>query len=176
MMSSDTRISLKVAKTPLRIKHCAEAMGFALIPDTNSPDALCDGMATLESTVNQKRQRVSTLEAYLPRTTALTREKNLTICTRVTVSQIKFSGDDAERRADRVLFQHTNSNSERTYSAKVKREVIVCSGAIGSPQVLMLRFGLTIQYIQLPVPREAQKTNFCLQWYRSPPTPRGTRN
>ena len=85
---------------------------------------------------------MSTLEAFLPRATALKREKNLTICTRATVSQIKFSGDEAERRAERVFFQHANSKSEKIYSAKVKREVIVCSGAIGSPQVLMLRFGL----------------------------------
>ncbi|MCJ1247894.1 hypothetical protein MMC30_005109 [Trapelia coarctata] len=116
----------------------AEALGFSLIDDPNLPDALCDGMATLDSTVDQNKQRVSTLEAFLPRATALKRAKNLTICTGVIVSQIKFSGDQVEHRAERVHFQSANPKSEKVFSAKVKGEVIISSGAIGSPQVLML--------------------------------------
>ena len=114
-------------------------MGFSVIDDVNSPDVPCDGIATLDVTVDQNKQRVSTLEAFLPRATALGREKNLTICTNVVVSQIKFSNDQNEHRAEKVLFQYANSKAEKIFSAKVNREVVVSSGALGSPQVLMLR-------------------------------------
>ena len=114
-------------------------MGFNLIDDTNSPDALCDGISSLDSTIDQDKHRMSTMEAFLPRAVALKRERNLTICTGVVVSQIKFSGDLRGHRAERVNFQYAHSGSENVFSVKVKREVIVSSGAIGSPQVLMLR-------------------------------------
>ena len=117
-------------------------MGFTLIADTNSPDALCDGLATLDVTVDQNQQRSSTFEAFLPRATAIEREKNLTICTGVLVSQIKFSSEEAEHRAERVLFRHAKSKSDKAFSAKVNREIIISSGAISSPQILMLRFCL----------------------------------
>ena len=129
-------------KSFLRFQQCAEAMGFGLIADTNSPDALCDGLATLESTVDQDRRRVSTLESFLPRATALEREEILTICTGAIVSQIEFSDDQAEHRAERVIFKYANPKSDKIFSAKVKREVIVSSGSIGSPQILMLRYSL----------------------------------
>lgn len=117
-------------------------MGFSLIDDANSPDAFCDGVSCLDSTIDQKKQRMSTMEAFLPRETALKRERNLTICTGVTVSQIKFSGDQKEHRAERVNFQYANSESKTVFSVKVNREVIVSSGAVGSPQILMLRSGV----------------------------------
>lgn len=120
------------------VQQCAVAMGFSLIDDTNSPDALCDGIANLDSTVDQNKQRVSTLEAFLPRATALKRESNLTICTGVIVSQIKFSDYEAEHRAEQVIFQYANSKSKKVFSVKAIKEVIVSSGAIGSPQILML--------------------------------------
>ena len=116
-------------------------MGFSVIDDTNSPDALCDGISSLDSTIDQNKQRMSTMDAYLPRATALKRESNLTICTGVIVSQIKFSGDQREHRAERINFQYANSESKNVFSVKVKREIIVSSGTIGSPQVLMLRSG-----------------------------------
>ena len=117
-------------------------MGFSLIDDTSSPDAFCDGISNLDSTVDQNKQRVSTLEAFLPREKVLQRESNLTICTGVIVSQIKFSGNQTEHLAERVNFQNAEPGSEKVFSVKVNRDVIVSSGAIGSPQVLMLRSGV----------------------------------
>ncbi|KAL8721405.1 MAG: hypothetical protein Q9225_001920 [Loekoesia sp. 1 TL-2023] len=119
-------------------QRCAEAMGFAVINDTNSPEAPCDGISALDSTVDENRQRVSTLEAYLPIETALERADNLSICTGVVVCRINFSADGVKHCAERVTFQKANSQSDRVFSVKVKKEVVVSSGAIGSPQVLML--------------------------------------
>ena len=115
-------------------------MGFSLIEDTNSPEAFCDGVSTLDSTVNHKRQRMSTLEAYLPRATALERRNNLKICTGAIVSGIEFTRvQGKEPRAETVKFRHAKSQSDETFSVTAKHEVVISSGAIGSPQVLMLR-------------------------------------
>jgi choline dehydrogenase len=90
--------------------------------------------------MDKDRKRVSALEAFLPKTLALER-KNLTICTNAIVSQIQFSGDQTEHQAERVLFQYADRRSPTVFSAKVKKEVVVSSGTLGSPQVLLLRFG-----------------------------------
>ncbi|KAG9237429.1 hypothetical protein BJ875DRAFT_370072 [Amylocarpus encephaloides] len=118
----------------------AEAMGFVRIIDTNSPDCPADGIALFDSTVNEANQRVSTLEAYLPREIALQRRGHLTICANTLVSQITSNEADRSKthRAEKVLFKSVDPKTSKVFSAKVKKEVIVCSGAIGSPQVLML--------------------------------------
>lgn len=80
------------------------------------------------------------MDAYLPRATVLARS-NLKICTGVVVSKIEFSRGKGQSRAEQVKFRYANPKLRETFSASVKQEVIVSSGAIGSPQVLMLRFG-----------------------------------
>ncbi|TGO25930.1 hypothetical protein BPAE_0069g00020 [Botrytis paeoniae] len=62
----------------------------------------------------------------------------LTICTNTTVHRIEFSDDDGIPLASEAIFGSSDSTSTKTFEAKVKKEVIICSGALGSPQVLML--------------------------------------
>ncbi|KAI9695557.1 MAG: hypothetical protein M1820_008570 [Bogoriella megaspora] len=116
----------------------AEALGFGHIPDANSPEALCDGFATLDCTINENMQRMSTFDAFLSRDIALERHKHLTICTKSVVSRIEFSSEGKTSRAEKVHFHNTDDKNKKDFSVSVRREVIVCSGAIGSPQVLML--------------------------------------
>ncbi|EHK96458.1 putative L-sorbose 1-dehydrogenase [Glarea lozoyensis 74030] len=54
------------------------------------------------------------------------------------VSKIKWSKEDGELRAKSVVFTTTDRKSGKVFVAKVKKEVIICAGAIGTPQVLML--------------------------------------
>ncbi len=57
------------------------------------------------------------------------------------VTHVEFSGNKDLKRAERVHFQSKNGReSGRAFSARIKREAILCSGAFGSPQVLMLRY------------------------------------
>ena len=114
-------------------------MGLNLIDDANSPDASCQGISNLDSSVDHNKQRTAMLEAFLPRTTALQRERNLTICTGLIVSRIEFSDDEAERRAEKTSLQPANPKSKKVFSVKVNKEVIVSSGAVGPAQLLMLR-------------------------------------
>jgi choline dehydrogenase len=134
----------------LRFAKCAEVMGFVHIADTSAPDAPADGLATHDVTVNAKNQRVSTFDAFLPRQIALAR-KNLTICTKVIVSQISFRSEEKDSIAEQVLFRSTDPKSNKVYAAKVNKEVIVCSGSIGSPQVLMLRYCPILDLLTPPI-------------------------
>ncbi|TGO30866.1 hypothetical protein BPAE_0003g01520 [Botrytis paeoniae] len=116
---------------------CAKAMGFIAVPDCNSPDAPPEGVATLSPTLSKRRERVSSFEAFLPKKIALER-RNLTICTNTLVSRIVFTQEKGLPHTEKILFKSSDRESESTYPVKVTKEVIVCSGAIGSPQVLML--------------------------------------
>jgi choline dehydrogenase len=116
------------------------ALGYPLIPDTSDPEAPPDGLATFDVTIDEESRRVSTFDAFLPRELALDREKNLTICTKAIVSKIVWAREDGKLRAESVLFTTTDPGSVKVFSAKVGKEVIICSGAIGTPQVLMLRY------------------------------------
>lgn len=113
-------------------------MGFSFVSDLNAPNAPSEMIANVDVTINQKRQRVSTFDAFIPKEIAQER-RNLTICTGATVSEVLFSDNAGNQNAVEVLFQKTGAKSTKAFSAKVKREVIVCAGAIGSPQILMLR-------------------------------------
>ncbi|KAF7917967.1 uncharacterized protein EAE98_009995 [Botrytis deweyae] len=105
----------------------AEKMGFSRIPDTNVEDVSVDGLAMIYSTVTEDRKRNSTFHSFLPREIALERENHLTMY------------DNGIPRANKVVFGSTDPTSTKTFEAKVKKKkVIICSGALGSPQVLML--------------------------------------
>ncbi|TVY64255.1 L-sorbose 1-dehydrogenase [Lachnellula suecica] len=112
--------------------------GLSSIDDINAPDAPSDGFGLFDLTMSKNRKRVSTLEAFLPKTLALERRKNLTICTNAIVSRIEFPDGKTGHKAERVLFQYADRRSPQAFSAKAKKEVIVSTGAIGSPQILML--------------------------------------
>lgn len=117
---------------------CAKAMGFIAVPDCNAPDAPPEGVTTLSLTLSRHRERVSSFEAFLPKKIALER-RNLTICTNALVSRIVSTQEKGLLRTEKILFKSSDQKSDSIYSVKINKEVIVCSGAVGSPQVLMLR-------------------------------------
>jgi choline dehydrogenase len=115
-------------------------LGFPLVDDANSPHAPCDGIATMDMTVDEHGERLATSRAFLPVEVAHARKSNLTICPNMVVTHIEFSGNKQSKQAERVHFQSKyGRDSGRNFSARIKREAILCSGAFGSPQVLMLR-------------------------------------
>ena len=122
--------------------------GLPSIEDVNASDAPNDGFGLFDLTMDKDRKRISTLEAFLPKELVLERRKNLTICTNAIVSQIRFvgSGEQAARHAHEVVFQYADRRSPQVFSAKIKKEVVVSSGAIGSPKILLLRLVFSIPY------------------------------
>ncbi|WP_438391383.1 choline dehydrogenase [Caballeronia sp. DA-9] len=84
-----------------------------------------EGFGPMDRTVTPNGRRSSTARGYLDRAKD---RPNLTIVTHAVTDRILFSG----KRAIGVAYLH---GGERV-SAHVRREVLVCSGAIASPQLL----------------------------------------
>lgn len=84
-----------------------------------------EGFGPMDRTVTPNGRRSSTARGYLDRAKD---RPNLTIVTHAVTDRILFSG----KRAIGVAYLH----GDERVSAHVRREVLVCSGAIASPQLL----------------------------------------
>lgn len=106
------------------IKACAQAG----IPENNDANgATQEGAGYFQLTVTRNGRRASTGYAYLkPAKT----NPNLTIATNALANKILFD----DKRASGVEYQQQG----KTIKATALREVIVCGGAINSPQLLQL--------------------------------------
>lgn len=102
----------------------AQEMGYALIDDYNGAEQ--DGFARMQMTIRQGR-RESAATAYLH--PVLSRE-NLTVRVDSLVTRIVIEAAHA------VGVEYSHKGERRSVTAE--REVILCGGAINSPQLLML--------------------------------------
>src|SRR5262249_3113759 len=102
----------------------AEQAGFKRNPDFNG--ATQDGFGTYQLTQWQGRRNSAATAFLRP---AMSRP-NLTVRTNVQAFKILFEG----KRAALVSFQDLSGSRQE----HAQREIIVCAGAIGSPQLLML--------------------------------------
>ncbi|MGO9155269.1 GMC family oxidoreductase [Mycobacterium sp.] len=101
----------------------ARQCGFpAAQPNSPAPEGFC------ETVVTQRRgARCSTADAYLK--PAMGRD-NLSVLTDATATRVVFDGT----RAAGVEYQRDG----QTWVATARREVVLCGGAVNSPQLLML--------------------------------------
>ncbi|MDR5740618.1 MULTISPECIES: choline dehydrogenase [unclassified Caballeronia] len=97
--------------------------GYARTDDLNGYRQ--EGFGPMDRTVTANGRRASTARGYLDRAK---HRSNLSIVTHATTDRVLFSG----KRAIGVAYLH---RGQRT-TANVRREVLVCSGAIASPQLL----------------------------------------
>ncbi|GGD52197.1 choline dehydrogenase [Caballeronia grimmiae] len=84
-----------------------------------------EGFGPMDRTVTANGRRASTARGYLDRAK---HRSNLTIVTHATTDRVLFSG----KRAIGVAYLHGGQRA----TAHVRREVLVCGGAIASPQLL----------------------------------------
>ncbi|ORY61749.1 uncharacterized protein BCR38DRAFT_476408 [Pseudomassariella vexata] len=109
---------------------------FPIETDLNCPTGPASGYFYLDYTIDEDGYRHSAYKAYLPKEVALARQARLTVCTGVVASRLEL---DVDRRiATGVYIKPAGSRREVEFIVKARREVIICSGAIGSPQLLML--------------------------------------
>ncbi|KIJ63527.1 GMC oxidoreductase [Hydnomerulius pinastri MD-312] len=121
--------------------EACESLGLPSIPDLNDPTNVPVGWARVPVTRDSNGHRHSTFRAFLPPALAEARRNNLHICPHVTVERLCIEGeaDDLVVRSVSVIPTNGNGNDgRRTVSVGVRREVILCAGAFGSPQILML--------------------------------------
>lgn len=86
-----------------------------------------EGFGPMDRTVTPQGRRSSTARGYLDQAKG---RANLTIVTHALTDRILFNG----KRAVGVAYLHGDSNTPVT--VKANREVLLCSGAIASPQIL----------------------------------------
>ncbi|KHS86994.1 choline dehydrogenase [Pectobacterium brasiliense] len=102
-----------------------------------------EGFGPMDRTVTPKGRRASTARGYLDQAKG---RKNLTIVTHALTDKILFDG----KRAVGVAY----FKGESAQTAKVRREVLLCAGAIASPQILQ-RSGVgpkdLLQRLDIPV-------------------------
>ncbi len=124
---------LKVADIPYRHPLCdafidgAEELGIPRNTDYNG--ATQEGISYVQRTAYRGR-RVSTATAFL---NPAKRRPNLTVKTNAHTTRIVLDG----KRATGVRFTQGGRGGQE-YEIKAHREVIVCGGAINSPQILQL--------------------------------------
>ncbi|SFL34182.1 choline dehydrogenase [Methylobacterium pseudosasicola] len=85
-----------------------------------------EGFGPMDRSVTPKGRRSSTARGYLDQARA---RPNLTIVTHALTDRVLFEGN----RATGVAYRHGGGGATR---ARARREVLVCSGAIASPQIL----------------------------------------
>jgi choline dehydrogenase len=86
-----------------------------------------EGFGPMDRTVTPDGRRASTARGYLDQAKS---RSNLTILTHATTDRILFDG----KRAVGVSYFHQDEYNAKT--ARASREVLLCSGAIASPQIL----------------------------------------
>lgn len=86
-----------------------------------------EGFGPMDRTVTPKGRRASTARGYLDQAKM---RKNLTIITHATTDLIEFES----KKATGVRFYQ--GNSKQAVQVKARKEVLLCAGAIASPQIL----------------------------------------
>lgn len=111
-----------------------------MLGDCNDPAAPSCGYYPLETAIDDSGERVSALTAYLSKTVAQQRIKHLSVCTGTVASRLEIGdGEQANRFVTGVHIRpSTGPHSGKDYLAKAKREVILCCGAMNTPQLLLL--------------------------------------
>jgi choline dehydrogenase-like flavoprotein len=108
--------------------QAGEQAGLKRNPDFNGADQ--EGVGVYQVT-HRDGARMSAAKAYLLPNLA---RPNLTVLTRVHVTHIVTEG----RRAVGVEYRRSGSTQGQTQTLRARREVLLCAGALQSPQLLML--------------------------------------
>jgi choline dehydrogenase-like flavoprotein len=118
------------------VRTAASALGFTDTSDFNASDVPVDVCAILDEAIDDSLRRVSSYNAFLPAELAYDRHQRLKICTKALATRIEFEDGVAVG----VVFESSDKSIPGTFYARARKEIVVCSGAIGSPQLLLLRY------------------------------------
>ena len=111
-------------------------MGVPFVEDINNSSQPVTCITKLRTTVSPEGKRCSAYEAFLPQV-FVKRHKNLKICLGVVVQKIQISLLVGQKVAEGVYVEDEKSGGQRRYIKG--KEIILCAGAVASPQLLILR-------------------------------------
>ncbi|ETS84699.1 hypothetical protein PFICI_02724 [Pestalotiopsis fici W106-1] len=117
------------------LEKAVEELGIRPQKDINDPSAPAMGCFNLDTAIDKHGSRISALTAYLIREVAYKRRNRLTICTGAAASRLEVNVETGT-----VGGVHIQSVKEpgNHYYVRAHREVILCSGAACTPQILLL--------------------------------------
>ncbi|KAJ7151717.1 alcohol oxidase [Mycena filopes] len=115
------------------IQACSNA-GIPFTEDFNTPSGTMGVGKVFMTYIDSKGIRVSTQSAYI--TPQALKRKNLSIVTHSTVTKVMLKSDGKLHRAYGV--EVSSDQGTTRLEIKARSEVILCAGAIHTPQILML--------------------------------------
>jgi choline dehydrogenase-like flavoprotein len=146
---------LDIARPNPLVKRFLEAtasLGFARCADFNGPDP--EGFGCRQATIRRGR-RESMVTAYVD---PVAHRQNLTIFTKALVTRLVIE----DRKARGVVIERDGARLELTAT----RDVILCAGTYGSPQLLLLSgigAGAALQSLGIPVKHDLPGVGESLQ-------------
>ncbi|KAI3390274.1 hypothetical protein diail_10669 [Diaporthe ilicicola] len=117
------------------LDQAIQKLGLRLEKDVNDPGAPAMGSFTLDTAIDKRGNRISALTAYLSEAVTSKRRDRLTVCTGATASRLEI---DTRTRLVKGVHIRSSKNPNQGFYVKARREVIVCSGAACTPQLLLL--------------------------------------
>ena len=117
----------------------AQDVGLPFVADGNDPKASAQGIVQLDTAINTRNMRVSSYGAWLNGRIANERRAHLSVCTRVVASKLVVDKGSTTVRGVEIRQVTGSKGSSQTYLVTARREVIIASGALCTPQLLMLR-------------------------------------
>jgi choline dehydrogenase len=121
------------------------SLGVPHVHEANNPTAPVVACTHLDATINSNGKRSATSDAFLPKKLIQSR-KNLDICTGTLVSGLEIH----HQKVVGVYLESDSGNSPERFRVAADREVILCAGAIATPQILLLRHGFYPHLAPLP--------------------------
>lgn len=112
-------------------------MGVPYVDNFNDPTQPASSITKLRTTVAADGKRCSAFEAFLPEK-FVKQQSNLKICFGAVAQRLDISSKNGPERIQ-GLFLENEKSLEKTFYVKAK-EVILCGGAVASPQLLLLRY------------------------------------
>ena len=121
------------------MQKAAKKVGLPVGGDCNDPCAPAMGYYDLDKTINPRGERVTALQAFLSKDVAIRRRSHLSVCTGAVASQLELGGPRGIVTGVRIRpSKPTPGRPAEEYYVKARREVILSSGALVTPQLLML--------------------------------------
>ncbi|KAI0891047.1 putative GMC oxidoreductase [Annulohypoxylon nitens] len=117
------------------IEKAVQKLGLRLEKDINNSVAPAMGYFDLDTAIDMRGRRISAFSAYLDKSVALQRLDHLTVCTGAVASRLET---DIQTGLVTGVHIRCADGSPGEFIVKARREVIICSGAICTPQLLLL--------------------------------------
>ncbi|EJU05212.1 alcohol oxidase [Dacryopinax primogenitus] len=119
----------------------AQSVGLPFIKDLNAPQRAPYGVGDVDVSMDDKGRRCSAYSAFVPAELVLERKDRFAVCTETLARKIVFQDTDQGPRAVGLVIEDEDEERAKEkgrFVVRARREVILCGGAIGSPQLLQL--------------------------------------